>query len=108
MSKEFTSDVRTDAECGNIPSEAKFVLFNSDAIEIRKLQKFLQDNGLYQVEKFDYRVEWLDNNGEDTRTDSDCLHVSQTDFWFSAYLKHTNTEILTDRYNITIDLALLG
>ncbi len=74
-------------------------------------------NGLYKIEKFDYRAKYLkydpEQDPEDARlageenefrTEADVLNVSDTEFWFSAYIKHTDIEVLSEQQGID-DLA---
>jgi len=97
--KTFTSSTRSDFEM-DLPDSANFTIDQDTAAEIRKLSRLVKDNGLLSVQKFDYRVNWCDSD-KDWRTDADCLHVSVDQFWFSAYPKHCNEEMLTDRFNIS-------
>lgn len=97
---KYKCEVRSDDEYAELPAVARFELSDEDVTEIHKLAKVVADNGLFKVEKFDYRVSYcLSARGKTTeRTDADTLNVSATEFWFSAYIKHTNTEILTRRF----------
>lgn len=97
--KVFHSEVRSDFEI-DMPHSATFTIDRATAAEIQKLSELVRDNGLYKVEKFDYRVNWYDVDKE-WRTDADCLHVSADEFWFSAYPKFCNEEMLTEKYGIS-------
>jgi hypothetical protein len=98
----YKSEVRSDDEYADLPAVARFTVTEEDMTEIRRLAKIVADNGLFKVEKFDYRVQYyLTEGGKKVeRTDADTLNVNATEFWFAAYIKHTNTEILTKRYPI--------
>ena len=113
---------RTEVRCGNdnyndIPSVVKFSLDEAAAAEIIRLAGIVTANGLYKIEKFDYRARYLkydpEQDPEDAelageenefRTEADVLNVSDTEFWFSAYIKHTDIEVLSEQQGID-DLA---
>lgn len=101
---KFESEVRTDSDYDELPIKATFEIDAATATEIRKLAGIVTANGLHKVEKFDYRTVWLNEDGERQRVDADSLNVTDIDFWFSAYLKHTDVEVCTNRYRIA-DLA---
>ena len=105
---------RTEARCGNdnyndVPSVVEFGIDEETAAEIIRLAAIVKSNYLYKVEKFDYRAKYLkyDPNedpedaklaGEENefRTEADVLNISDDEFWFSAYIKHTDIEILSE------------
>ena len=113
---------RTEVRCGNdnyndIPSVVKFSIDEAAAAEIIRLAGIVTANGLYKIEKFDYRARYLkydpEQDSEDAelageenefRTEADVLNVSDTEFWFSAYIKHTDIEVLSEQQGID-DLA---
>ena len=113
---------RTEVRCGNdnyndIPSVVKFSIDEAAAAEIIRLAGIVTANGLYKIEKFDYRARYLkydpEQDPEDAelageenefRTEADVLNVSDTEFWFSAYIKHTDIEVLSEQQGID-DLA---
>ncbi len=97
----YESEVRSDQEF-DLPALATFTISHKDADEIRRLAKMVKSLDLYKVEKFDYRVKWhkTHRGGETERIDSATLNVSKTEFWFAAYIKHTDVEILTRRFPI--------
>lgn len=101
--KKYVSDVRTDDGYADIPSKARFTIDTDDAQEIIKLAGVVQEHGLFTVVKFDYRVVYATGKKRES-TDADTLNVSASEFWFAAYIKHTNTEILTERFRIS-DMA---
>ncbi len=110
-SKNYRTEVRTDSDYDEIPAVAVFTIEEATAQRILKLSALVKDNGLYKVEEFDYRTEFLKSAGDDeiddddqASTEADCLNVSEREFWFSAIIKHTNVEIVTDRQSIA-DLA---
>jgi hypothetical protein len=113
-SKTFCTEVR----CGNdyyndVPSVVKFSIDESTAAEIIRLAAIVKSNGLYKVEKFDYRATYLkydpEQDAEDAklageenefRTEADVLNVSDREFWFSAYIKHTDIDIESEEQRI--------
>jgi hypothetical protein len=113
---------RTEVRCGNdnyndIPSVVEFSIDEAAAAEIIRLAGIVTVNGLYKIEKFDYRARYLkydpEQDPEDAelageenefRTEADVLNVSDTEFWFSAYIKHTDIEVLSEQQGID-DLA---
>jgi hypothetical protein len=113
---------RTEVRCGNdnyndIPSVVEFSIDEAAAAEIIRLAGIVTANGLYKIEKFDYRARYLkydpEQDPEDAelageenefRTEVDVLNVSDTEFWFSAYIKHTDIEVLSEQQGID-DLA---
>jgi len=113
---------RTEARCGNdhyndVPTVVEFIIEEATAAEIIRLAAIVNTNGLYKVERFDYRARYLKFDpkenpedaelaGEDNefRTEADVLNVSDTEFWFSAYIKHTDIEVLSEQLRIE-DLA---
>lgn len=93
---KFTSEIRTDDFfADDIPEEVTFEIDKELANRIRELAEVVKANNLYKVVFFDYRAEW------GTQTDCDQLNVSEDEFWFSTYLKHTCIELFTERYKIT-------
>ena len=92
--KKFTSEVRTDDEFADIPEQASFEIGEKTATRIRKLAEIVKENGIYIAVEFDYRVDY------GVRTECDCLNVSESQFWFSARLKHTSVEIFTEVFEI--------
>ena len=109
--KQYATSVRTDSDYDEIPSTVDFAIGESTAREIVDLARLVKERGLYKVEKFDYRATYHNAEGEDedesvedARTECDTLNVSDTEFWYSAYIKHTKVEILTERQSVA-DLA---
>ena len=112
----------TEVRCGNdhyndVPTVVEFIIEEATAAEIIRLAAIVNTNGLYKVERFDYRARYLKFDpkenpedaelaGEDNefRTEADVLNVSDTEFLFSAYIKHTDIEDLSEQLRID-DLA---
>ena len=119
---ENSTTFRTEVRCGNdnyndVPTVVEFIIEEATAAEIIRLAAIVNTNGLYKVERFDYRARYLKVDpkenpedaelaGEDNefRTEADVLNVSDTEFWFSAYIKHTDIEVLSEQLCID-DLA---
>jgi hypothetical protein len=91
----------------------EFGIDEATAAEVIRLAGIVAANGLYKIEKFDCRARYLKFDpmedpeeatlaGEDNefRTEADVLNVSDTEFWFSAYLKHTDIEVLSEQLRI--------
>lgn len=95
---EFNVRVESEAEYAELPVGAVFAIDEPDAREIVRLAAFVAANGLYKVEKFDYRTTWQARSGGAINSDADTLNITGTEFWFTAYTdKHTNTEMMTER-----------
>jgi hypothetical protein len=113
-SKTFRTEVRYGNDNYNdVPSVVEFSIDGATAAEIIRLAAIVKSNDLYKVEKFDYRATYLkydpEQDPEDAklageenefRTEADVLSVSDTEFWFSAYIKHTDIEILSEQQRI--------
>lgn len=95
MSK-FRSEVRCYS-AADIPVLAVFTIDKETADEIRELQKLVEVNKLFKVEKFDSRVCWYKGHTQTTVQDA-MLNVSSEHFWFSAYVKHNRVEIMTELF----------
>lgn len=115
--KQYKTDVRTDSDYSDIPEVVKFSIEEKTAQEIVRLAGLVVQNGLYKVEKFDYRATYLKHDPEDSSeddaeeadddsvsTDADTLNVTRSEFWFAAYLKHSDVEVLSVKQRIS-DLA---
>jgi hypothetical protein len=112
-SKTFRTEVRSGGDYDDIPAVVEFTIDQLTAAEIIRLAGIVKANGLYKVEKFDYRAKYLRYDpeqdpddaelaGEENylRTEADVLNVTDREFWFSAYIKHTNVEILSEEQGI--------
>jgi hypothetical protein len=113
-SKTFRTEVRYGNDNYNdVPSLVEFCIDEPIAAEIIRLATIVKSNGLYKVEKFDHRARYLKCDPEEDpeeaklageenefRTEADVLNVSDDEFWFSAYIKHTDVEILSEQQSI--------
>jgi hypothetical protein len=113
MQKDYRSEVRSDDEYADVPQVAVFQVNESLAKEIVRLANLVELNELYKVEKFDCRATYFKHDSEtdpedaieageenEVITDTDTINVSENEFWYSTYLKHTNIEISTERQSI--------
>lgn len=102
--KKYRTSVLSDQDYPDIPNKAVFEIERGTAEEIVRLSVLVKENGLYSVEKFDYRVTWLSGGKKSDVMDSPCLEVSERDFRFTALLKGSSTEIWTEEMRVK-DLA---
>ncbi|WP_423458867.1 hypothetical protein [Ottowia sp. VDI28] len=112
--KLFRTEVSSSDEYAVLPAVAEFSIDVSTAREILRLSAVVKAHGLYKVEKFDYRAQYLSHDDEEdsdqtdsdddddrfVRTEADTLNVSDRHFWFAAYLKHTDIEISSQQLPI--------
>jgi hypothetical protein len=113
-SKVFRTEVCCDNENYNdIPTVAEFTIDEATAADIIRLAAIVKANCIYKIERFDYRAKYLkydpEQDSEDAklageenefRTEADILNVSDREFWFSAYIKHTDIKILSEQQRI--------
>lgn len=106
----FESDVGCDDEFAETPCQARFSLDQSDALQILRFAKIAHDNDVYEITKFDYRVEYFatDDSSSDCeelrpfRSDCDLLHVTCDRFWFSGYRKYGCIEFTTQPFRLSV------
>lgn len=96
----FTNSVTSDHEEADIPASMQVTIERERAIEIVRMAKLVSEHDLYAASHFDLRAEWTDSDGEDVRTDIDRIEVSETEFWFTSVLKHSDIEIQSERTEI--------
>ena len=104
--KIFRTEVTSTSDYGEIPAVVEFAIEVATAREIIRLAALVKAHGLNKVEKFDWRAQYFphetegtldERNDDDTvRTETELLNISDTHFWFSAYLKHTSIEIQSE------------
>jgi hypothetical protein len=110
MEKSYLTIVCTNGDYDDLPKIVEFDIDETTAREIVKLSALVKANGLVAVQKRDRRARYYQYDpvenpeqaqeaGEDNevRTSADCLNVNEEDFWFSAYLKHADIELLSER-----------
>jgi hypothetical protein len=112
--KVFRTEVRCVSDnCNEVPTIVMFEIDEATAAEIVWLAAIVGANDLYKVERSDYRAIYLRYDpeqdpeeaklaGEDNelRTEADVLNVSDNEFWFSAYIRHTDIEIRSEQHCI--------
>ncbi|WP_295002366.1 hypothetical protein [uncultured Dechloromonas sp.] len=101
MEKFYRTPIWHPFDAGDLPDCVTFCIDDESALEILRLSALVKTHGLYKVEKFDFRAHYTRtaeanpgeaNGGQASQfvTEADRLNVSDTEFWFSAYLKHTD------------------
>ena len=111
--KLFRTEVSSSDEFADLPAVVEFSIDLSTARKILRLAAVVKEHGLYKVEKFDYRAQYLSHDDEEgsdqtdsssddrfVSTEADTLNVSDSHFWFAAFLKHTDVEITSEQLPI--------
>ena len=104
--RSYVSPAHGGGDCDVSPSATMFSIDAGTARRIVMLSELVKANDLHKVEGFDYRASFLQfdpaTDPEDAaeageantlRTECDVLVVTREDFYFSAYIKHTDIEI---------------
>ena len=101
---------------GDEPFGIRLDVTDEMAREIRHYANFVKNNKcMYKVEVFDSRAEWLDDIPEkpkpeeerpnyeisECRLDAVTLNVGDNEFWYAAYIKHTDVEIRSEHWRLT-------
>ena len=121
QSKQYCVEAHGGGDCDNTPSVANFYIDEATAKLIGQLAEYVKANDLYTVVKWDARAWFLQFDPEtepedaaeagaenDVRTECDRLMVSADEFWFAAYIKHTDAEVSSERQPIGALLAHFG
>ena len=121
QSKQYCVEAHGGGDCDNTPSVANFYIDEATAKLIGQLAEYVKANDLYTVVKWDARAWFLQFDPEtepedaaeagaenDVRTECDRLMVSADEFWFAAYIKHTDAEVSSERQPIGDLLAHFG
>lgn len=120
MEKTYRTGIRRSADIGELPDCVAFRIDEDSAREILKLSALVKEHGLYKVEKFDFRACYTRTQPVASEqvgsvpmqhivsTEADCLNVSDSEFWFSAYLKHTDIQINSEAQSIADLQACVG
>jgi hypothetical protein len=121
MEKQYRTVVCTNGDYDDLPEIVEFDIDAATAHEIVKLSALVKANDLVAVQKSDRRARYYQYDpvenpeqaqeaGEDNevRTSADCLNVNDEDFWFSAYLKHADIELLSERRCIAHLIGCFG
>lgn len=118
--KHYSSSVRSDDE-GDLPSLVEFSIDEGTARNIVFWSQLIRREDLHKIERFDYRATYRkgsdetvddDEEGEEdgntVRTDCDCLNVTGTEFWFTAYIKHSSLRVASERQSIAELASFFG
>jgi hypothetical protein len=95
----FIREVTTSHEfCDTRPDQATIDIDERLAKRILRLNKAVKRLGVYQITEFDYTPDWAETGIKepDWRVDCSILEVSDDHFHWSALIKHTNIELLTN------------
>lgn len=107
MEKEYRNKVRSEFDCNNLPDVVEFVLNEADAKEIASLSALVKANDLFKAEKHKAIAHFYRYGDDDEiSTSVDCLCVSGTEFWFSAFAN--GVEVMSERNNIATMKACFG
>ncbi|KAH0435496.1 hypothetical protein [Paraburkholderia fungorum] len=119
--KVYRVEVRGGGDLDNTPGIAVFQVSEESARNIVKLSGVVKANDLYKVERFDYRADFLqydpevnpddaEEAGEENsvRTDCDVLVVTDAEFFFRAYVKHTDVSVECEAQSIAALAAHFG
>ena len=109
ISYSVGTDCRND--CIDSPNGAMFSIDRTFAVEIVRLAKFLSDNHLFSVSKFDDRVTWkrydeqtatdlAEENGDFEGLDYATVRIFSHSVRFVAQFKHSGVEVLTEDVSI--------
>lgn len=120
-SKDYRVAVHGGGDLVNSPSVAIFSIDEEMAREILKLSSLAKVHDLHKLEKFDYRVRFLQFDPEmdaedaeeageenEVRTECDVLVVEKEEFLFSAYVKHTDVKVSCEGRSIAELLEHFG
>lgn len=104
--KLYRAEVHGGGDLDVSPSVAVFQVDEQLARDIIKFASLVKANDVYKIERFDYRAEFLQfdpetapedaaqaGEGNSVRTDVDCLVVTESEFFFRAYVKHTDVGV---------------
>lgn len=104
-------EVLTETDC-TVPDFAEIHISVARAERIHELSKKLEELNVYKISDFDNTPEYVhfndcDNatsdefeNDNSIRTDLSMIHITKTEFWYSAYIKHTSVVIRTAKIEI--------
>ena len=108
--KAYRTDARSDREHDTLPTLVVFELSNDAAKQISKLASIVKEHGLKLVEVFDSNARFMtdEQGAQHIETELGMLRVSSSEFWFAAYLKHTQVMVLSERLPISELMQHLG
>ncbi len=115
VAKVCSSEVFGAGDYDDAPDIAEFAITEDKAQEIVRLAKIVANNKLHTINKFDFTPNWVkiehfveNDTGvepvEEKRlsasTEGSTLTISDIQFWYSGYIKHTDIKFRTDRFSI--------
>jgi len=113
QAKEFRTPAGCTGEFTPNPEVAIFVIDGKTAAEIVSLAQMVRANDLYKLERFHYRVQYLMYDAQESadeaakvgaesevRTQADTLDVTDREFWFAGYIRHTDVVVKTENQSI--------
>ncbi len=119
--KTYRPEVRGGGDLDNSPGVAVFEVSVLSAREIIKLSELVRSNNLCKVERFDYRADFLQYDPEvdsddalevgdenSVRTECDVLVVTDGEFFFRAFVKHTDVSVECEAQSIAELAAHFG
>jgi hypothetical protein len=113
--KRYRVEVSGGGDLDNAPGVAVFEINEQSAREIVKLAELVRSNDLRRVERIDQRAEYLQHDPEtdpedaddagdenSVRTECDALVVTEDEFHFTAYVKHTDIKVSCKEQSIAV------
>jgi len=104
--KLYRAEVHGGGDLDVAPSVAVFEVDEHLARDIVRLSLLVKACNVYKIERFDYRAVFYQHDPESApeealqageenavRTDCDCLVVTDSDFFFRTYVKHTDVGV---------------
>lgn len=120
----YHAAVRSDAENVDLPEACAIRISMATAQEIVRLSQLVEQEKLFKVERLERLAQFIKHDpnenleeaiaaGHDNlcSTDADCLNVSATEWWVSAYLKDSDAQVLSSRFSVAelkVDFGLDG
>lgn len=101
----FTCEVHNDTEdCEICPSWLQVDIGIDQLNRLRELRDAVEELDAHVIEVFNYTGKWYDwsdsedddEMGAEARTTRDRLVVSATEFWWEAYIKHTDRSFASE------------
>ncbi|WP_231115673.1 MULTISPECIES: hypothetical protein [Pseudomonas] len=119
IAKSYTVETRATNGAEDAPDVAVFSIDQAAAQGISDLARLVNENGLFKVEKFDSTAsfhqyapgtEEADELGEENAVllKGGCLNVDSASFWFSGFIRNSDTEVVTARQPIDELLSHFG
>src|SRR5574337_1333195 len=119
--KQYLTDAIVTGECLHTPGAVQFSIDEAKAGQIRDLQRLVVAHDLDKVIKSDPTAWFLlhhpeqdpeegeeEGEGNVVRTECDRLVVTSEDFWFEAYVKHSDVTCSSEKQAIFELMAHFG